>query len=51
MIELQQRGEEIYLGFTLNAQVPVLNGNVRGQNVLKGSDNIALEVYYTDISE
>ena len=51
MIELQQRGEEIYLGFTLNAQVPVLNGNVRGQNVLKGSDNIALEVYYADISE
>lgn len=51
IIEQKQRGNNVNLGFTLNAQVPVLNGNVRYQNVLKGSDNIVFEVYYTDISE
>lgn len=51
IIELAQNGEPYYLGFTLNAQVPLLNGNVRAQNVLKGTDNIALKIYYTDISE
>jgi len=44
-------GNNINYGFTLNAQVPVINGNVRYQNVLLGSDNIVLRLYYTDIKE
>lgn len=38
------------LGFTINAQVVVLNENVCQQNVLKGSDNIVFKLYYTDLT-
>ena len=51
IIESVQDGSNANLGFTLNAQVPILNGNVCTQTVLKGSDNIVLEIFYTDINE
>lgn len=51
IIESAQSGGNANLGFTLNAQVPVLNGNVAFQTVLQGSDNIVLEIFYTDINE
>ena len=51
VIESAQSGGNANLGFTLNAQVPVLNGNVAFQSVLQGSDNIVLEIFYTDINE
>jgi hypothetical protein len=51
VISSAKKGEDVNLGYTLNAQVPVLNGNVRTQNVLKGSNNIVLKLYYTDISD
>jgi hypothetical protein len=51
IIESAQSGGNANLGFTLNAQVPVLNGNVAFQSVLQGSDNIVLEIFYTDINE
>ncbi len=51
IIESAQGGSNVNLGFTLNAQVPVLNGNVRTQTVLQGSDNIVLEIFYTDIND
>lgn len=51
IIESAQSGGNANLGFTLNAQVPVLNGNVQTQTVLQGSDNIVLELFYTDINE
>ncbi len=43
-------GNNSNYGFRLNAQVPIINGNVRDQNILKGSENIVLRIYYTDIS-
>jgi hypothetical protein len=51
IIEAAQKGEDVNHGFSLNAQIPVINGNVRAQNVLKGSSDVLLRVYYTDISE
>lgn len=51
IIESAQSGGNANLGLTLNAQVPVLNGNVAFQSVLQGSDNIVLEIFYTDINE
>lgn len=51
IIEAVQRGEDRNFGFTLNAQVPVLNGNIPNQNVLAGSDNIVLKLFFTDLSE
>ncbi|MEX2597495.1 MAG: DUF4270 family protein, partial [Salibacteraceae bacterium] len=51
IIDNAKMGKDVNLGFTLNAQVPVLNDNREHQNALKGSDNIVFKVYYTDISK
>lgn len=51
ILEAAQTGENQNLGFTLNAQVPVLNQNNSFQSVLDGSDNIVFKVYFTDISK
>lgn len=51
ILEAAQAGENENLGFTLNAQVPVLNQNNAFQSVLAGSDNIVFKVYFTDISK
>lgn len=51
ILEAAEEGDDINFGFTLNAQVPVLNQNSMHQTVLSGSDNIVFKVYYTDISQ
>jgi len=51
VIEAAQQGDDINLGFTLNAQVPVLNDNRVRQNIIQGSDNIVFKVFFTDISK
>tara|TARA_B100000902_G_scaffold395601_1_gene454536 strand:- start:265 stop:1632 length:1368 start_codon:yes stop_codon:yes gene_type:complete len=44
-----QSGQNINYGLTLNAQVPVLNGNDTSHNVIQGVDNIMLKLYHTDL--
>lgn len=51
ILEAAEAGDDINYGFTLNAQVPVLNQNNVPQTVLSGSDNIVFKVYYTDIRQ
>lgn len=46
-----QNGNDINRALRLHAQVPVINGNDVSQNVLKGSGNIVLKLFYTDLND
>lgn len=51
VLEEAKLGNDVNYGLRLHAQVPVINGNDTTQNVVKGSDNIVLKLYHTDLKD
>lgn len=51
VIDEARIGNDVNYGLRLHAQVPVINGNDTSQNVVKGSDNIVLKLYHTDLND
>lgn len=51
IIDGKNEGKDLNYGFTINFDVPAINGNQWYQIVLLGSKNATLKIYYTDITD